>query len=79
MPGVCRALALTGLAPWLAGEATAEHVDLAAPGGPVERAHVVEDWERGQAAVVLAGLQNAPAVGVDLDSPDAAMAQQQAA
>lgn len=72
-------LALAGDTPRLAGEAAADDIDSSAPRPGVKGSDVVMDWERFEDAFALSCLEDAPAVRVDLDSADAAVAQQQAA
>lgn len=55
-----------------ARESAADHVNGAPPGVPVEGADVVPDREAGELSVALAGQENAPAVGIKLDSTDGA-------
>lgn len=70
---------LAGAAPRLAREAAADDVDSPSPGGPVEGSDVVMDGELLENAIALPRLENAPAVGIDLDGSDAAVAEQEPA
>jgi hypothetical protein len=67
---------LPGDAPRLAREPTGHNVDTAAPGGAVERAHVLHDRERRQQSLMLPSLEHLAAVGIDLDGSDALVPQQ---
>lgn len=66
-------------APGLAGEAAAHDVDSPSPGGSVEGSDVVMDGEGFKDSVALPRLEHAPAVGLNLDSTDASVAEQKAA
>lgn len=70
---------MPGLRNVLARETAADDVDTSSPGGSVEGLDVVMDRERLEDSVTLPRLENAPAVGVDLDSADASVAEQHAA
>lgn len=77
--GAVESGALPGDGDVLAWKPTGDDVDTSTPGGPVEGSDVVMDWELRQAAVGLPRLQDAAAVGVNLDGADAPVPEQEAA
>ena len=74
------ASAFAGDADVLAGEASGDEVDATSPGVSVELGDIVMNLHFGwQPALVSSRLQHAPAVGVDLNSADEPVAEQQRA
>jgi hypothetical protein len=63
----------------LTRKAARNHVNNSTPGSPVKGSHVVPDGEGGEAAVVLAGEEDAAGVGVDFDGADSAPPEELAA
>jgi len=60
----------------LAGESSADNIDVSAPLSAVETAHVIPDWERLKDSIALPGKQDASAVGIKLNSADGAPSKQ---
>lgn len=63
----------------LTGESPRHHVNVPAPGPPVERRNVIPYREPGQESVPLPSEQDGPPLGIILDSADGAPAEQQPA
>ena len=74
---VLESLTLSGRRHSLAGKAPRDDVNFSFPGVAVEGPDVIPDGEEGQASVCLSGEEDAPAVGINLNSADGYVSEEQ--